>query len=286
MSLLGKEDLLKVVVQQEERLPGLDDILLDSETEPLTTDPLAEVEQKLAQSDFPVESVMGFGDSLRYLIDRFRGRRFIRDLPEVVHPVTWMEFHIPTTGSGVLGTTTSVTGEHAIEMSLFGSGFGTGRKISLSFEDSTDSRKNCVRYAVFVKVKPKVYQTKEGDTVVLDVEEVAGEASQAFNPCPYCGVQPSQIDRFEHRLGPFLDLRQDTVERKRTFETEQVTNRNMKLGISIPSLETPLNLSVKLTIERVWKVDYEFKPGLLYQPYWRLSGVPPHTPMWAAEAKS
>src|SRR5215207_3073114 len=135
---------MKVVVQHEEHLPGLDDILPDSETGSLTTDHVTQVEQELAQSDFPVESVMGFGDNLRSLIDRFRGRRFLRDLPEVIHPVTWMEFHIPTTGSGVLGTTTSVTGEHAIEMSLFGSGFGNGRKISLSFEDSTDSREDCV----------------------------------------------------------------------------------------------------------------------------------------------
>jgi hypothetical protein len=277
---------MKVVVQHEEHLPSLDEILPDTQTGPLTTDQVTEVEQELAQSDFSIESVMGFGDNLRSLIDRLRGRRYLHELPEVTHPVTWMEFHIPTTGSGVLGTTTSVTGEHAIEMSLFGSGFGTGRKISLSFEDSTDSREDCVSYAMFIKVKPKVYQTKEGEMVVLDVEGVAGEASQAFHPCPYCGIQPSQVDRFEHRVGSFLDLRQDTVGRKRTFETEQVTNRNMKLGISIPSLETPLNLSVKLTIERVWKVDYEFEPGLLYQPYWRLSGVPPHTPMWAAEAKS
>jgi hypothetical protein len=275
---------MKVLVHDEGGLPGLDEILAEHVGDSLDDAAMSRVEETLARPEYPVEVTMGLGSALRGIIDRLRGRRILRELPEEVHPVTWLELHVPKNGTASLTSSQGVSAENAVEFALFGSGIGSGRKVKLTFEESSDERQDCVQYLVRVRVKPVIYQVKSEETAVLNVTGVEGEAIEPFPVCPYCGIDLARIDLFEHRKDPSLDLRKETVEHHRTYTIESVKDLNMKIGVKIPSLQgSKLSLSAKLSCTMSWKIKYGFKPGLLYQPYWRINGIPPHTPMWAIE---
>lgn len=276
---------MKAQIVDESSLPGLDEILSNQEGDISTDASLSQVEKALISTGYPIESTMGFGDNLKAIVDHLRGRHLLRELPEEIQSVTWLELHVPKNGTALLSSSEIAAKENAVEFALFGSGFGQGRKMKLTFEETSDERKDCVRYVVHVRVKPLVYQIKSDETIVLDVIGVVGEAIEPFLACPYCGIESDIIDRFENRLDPFLDLRKETVSHQRTFSLESIKDLTMKIGVTVPNLESSiLNLTAKLSSTITWKVKYGFKPGLLYQPYWRLDGIPPHTPMWAIKA--
>ena len=273
---------MKFLAQDEGGLPGVDEILSEHTGESLSEGELSQVEQALAESRYPMEATMSLRSNLWAILDRLRGRRLLYELPEEVQAMTWLELHVPTNGMAALTSSQAISAEHTVELAFFGSGFGGGRKVKLLFEETSDERRDCVQSVVRVRVKPAVYQVRGEEAVVLNVTGVAGEAIEPFPACPYCGIEAESIDRFEHRLEPFLDLRKETVGHQRVYSVESVKDLKMKIGVSIPQLpDSKLGLAANLSSTLTWKIRYGFKPGLLYQPYWRIIGIPPHSPMWA-----
>jgi len=277
---------MKVSIVDKGEIPGLDELepLLD---EGLWSDDfLARAKEELVRQKPPIEvtkgvATKGLGDDLNAFIDRFRKRRLLEAKPEEVHPIPWLELHVPKHGTASLTTIQDASTERAVEFALFGSGIGRGRKAKLTFEETSDKRKDCASYLVRVKVRPLIYQVKNDKVVVLDVVGIAGEAVESYSQCPYCGITSKDIDPSKYKTGPYLDYSKDTVEHQCTYSIERVRDLNMKLGINIPGLQdSKLSLSAKMSCGMTWKVKYSFEPGRLYQPYWRTSGIPPHSPMW------
>lgn len=168
-----------------------------------------------------------------------------------------------------------------MDLSLFGSGFGAGRKAKISVEESTEKYSQCIRRILVVSARPEIYEVDGRQSIVLQVMGVTGESWETFGPCPFCGIPAETIDRFTYSTDPFVDLRRDVASHTRSFEVTRSKEMTLRAGINVPGLSTPLNLTGKLSSEATMKVSYEFEPGYLYQPYRRIDGTPPHTPMWA-----
>lgn len=273
---------MKVIVHNEGPLPGLE-ALLPADVNP-TPSALAELTERVDALGIPMERVMGLSETLSSVVNWFRRRRLVKTLCNQSCRITWLELHVPKNGSACFSSTAASGGEVSIDLSLFGSGFGGGCKARICVEESTEKYVECIRRVLVVSARPEIYEVDGRQSAVLQVVGVEGEIWETFGPCPYCGISPSTIDRFTYLPGLFVDLRRDVGRHQRSFEVTRTADLNLKVGVQIPGLANLLSISGKLISDAAIKLSYELAPGYLYQPYQRVDGTPPHTPMWAVES--
>jgi hypothetical protein len=117
----------------------------------------------------------------------------------------------------------------------------------------------------------------------MEITAVLGESVIDNERCPYCGVIKTDVDPFDFALGEYLDFREDRVATTRGYKVEIEDNASIEIGLDIPSVQTKCKLGAQSVGSSVFEFESQFPPGLLYQPYRRLSGTTLQTPMWAIE---
>jgi hypothetical protein len=261
-------------VRDEGPLPGLVDLL------PASSDALTADSERAIVAELPVGAIMGLTD-LRSLVDWFKGRKLVRELPDQDYALPLLECHVPPGGSTVVRTSESAAASGQLELKIFGSGLGGGRKATLSISKDSAPRQNCATYFLDLRVKPRLYRTSEGESIELTILECLGETPVTYKNCPYCGVTPESIDRFTYRKGDHLDLRRDAVKAMRRFELTVEDSASIKGGIKVERVGVDLSVGATVSHGMKLAVESEFVPGFLYQPYARLADGPLQTSMWA-----
>lgn len=276
---------MEVAVDDRGPLPGLDDIVGSIDVDQLDAASLESLEREIEQAELPLQATMGLRESLGPLISWFQTRKLVRELPEQVVALQWFECHVPHGGT-VRERFESARGASAgVSLKVIGSGLEGGRSFDLavSSEASAD-RAKCVSYFLDVKVLPRVYESSGRESVVGDVLEIVGDRPVEVGECPYCSVAPEAVDEMRNRLGMHLDLRQDSVGRKETIQVDWSKTASFEVGIDLPKLGALFSLTASVNGRGSWSLDYELKPGFLYQPYTAATGAPYLPPRWAYSA--
>ena len=267
-------------------LPGLAELLPKPQGAQLDEEKVAEYGRALNQSNLPLAQTMSLGGDLRALMDRVLFRTLVRELPEENAKLPWFECHVPPGGTTTVSATTSLTDSSDLELKIFGSGLGRGRKTSITASKSSEPRSECATLALDLLVKPRIYEVRGAESVELEVVSVCGTSIESHSKCLFCGVPSGTVDRFGFRFGEHLDLRADKVSSTRKFQLKIEDSSSIDAGIELKSLAVDLKLGASVSRDYVFEIESVFPAGKLYSPYSRLRGGPFQTAMWATEAAS
>ena len=269
-------------VQDGGELPGLASIVDASADVALDEAFIAERVRAVASADLPIASTMGVAD-LRGMVERVLFRKLVRELPEEDCSVPWLECHVPPGGNTVLRSSEGQTGSGGLELKVFGSGLGAGRKVTISTSRAAAPRSTCATYRLDLRIKPRIYAVRNVESIEVEVLACRGESIVSLERCPFCGVAPADVDRFGYRFGEHLDLRKDSVATKVKLHLAVEDSMSMDAGVKLPTLPVELKLGAKLARSVSFEVESEFPPGLLYRAYTRSGSGPIQTAMWAIE---
>ena len=270
-------------VNDEGPLPGLAELLPASAEKALNDQTVDEYRRAVAESNLPLSQTMSFGSDFRALIERTLFRKLVRELPEEDARLPWLECHVPPGGTMTISTTTSSVHSSDLELNIFGSGLGTGRKISITATSSSEARKQCATLALDLRVKPRIYEIRGTESVELEVSSILGNSIESKKQCPFCGVPANTIDRFSFQLGEHLDLRHDEVASKRNLKLALEDSKSIDAGIELKNFGVAFKLSATVSRGQTFEIESVFPPGKLYSAYSRLRGGPFQTAMWATE---
>ena len=269
-------------IRDEGALPGLAEIVPSAEGQAVDEAMIAERVRAVASANLPIASTMGVSD-LRGMVERILFRKLVQDLPEEDCSMPWLECHVPPGGTTVLRSASSTVGSGQLELKLFGSGLGIGRKVSITCSTAAAPRSNCATYLLDLRVKPRVYSVRNAEFVELEVLACRGMSILSMHHCPFCGVAPAAVDRFSYRFGEHLDLRNDKVATKLKLQLSVDDSLSMDAGVKLASLPVELKVGAKVARSITFEVESEFPSGALYHSYARVGGGPVQTAMWAVE---
>ena len=269
-------------VRDEGALPGLAMLVQAPADGKLDEELIAERARALAAADLPVAATMGVSD-LRALVERVLFRKLVRELPEEDCSMPWFECHVPPGGSTILKSSETSTSSNTLELKLFGSGVGAGRKVSITVSSAAAPRTTCATFLLDFRVKPRIYNVRGVESVELEVIECRGKSIVSHEHCPFCGVSPDTVDRFGFRFGEHLDLRKDKVSTKLKLQLAVEDSLSIDAGLKLAAFPVELKLGAKVARGSTFEVESEFPAGALYRAYARVGGGPVQTEMWAVE---
>lgn len=267
----------------EGALPGLADLLPASPEKQLNDQLINEYGRILAEANLPLAPTMSLGSDLRALINRVLFRKLVRELPEEDAKLPWFECHVPPRGTTTVAATTSSSASSRLELKLFGSGLGRGRKTSITVSSASEPRKKCATFALDLRVKPRIYEVRGAESIELEVVSTSGTSIVSHGKCQFCGVPASKVDPFGFQFREHLDLREDRVATTVKFQLAIEDSSSIDAGIEIKSLGVDLKLGASVLRGYSFKVESVFPPGKLYRAYSRLGRGPFQTSMWATE---
>ena len=273
-------------IRDDGPLPGVADCLTDSSTSEPTAEDVEQFGRAIAAADLPIAATMGVWDDARGLFDRIFYRKFVRDEPPIECRMPWLECHVPPGGASVVKSKATSVDERSCELKIFGSGVGAGRKTTISIGTDSGARTRCTTFAFDLMVTPRVFELRGRETIELQVVRVLGEAVEAHDDCPYCGVAPGAIDPFRFELGEHLDLRSDGAALKRSTGLAVEGGFTASIGpkLTLPGGVVPqLSLTAKVSRGMTLEVEMTFPPGALYRSYKPIRSPTLQTTMWAVE---
>jgi len=209
------------------------------------------------------------------------GWKLVETYDPTTASVLWYECHVPHRGSAYTQTQQTKTRKGSVGIKLLGSGFDTGREVTLEMDDSSPPRKKCAYYYHDYVVRPRLYRKASQEVWGAEFVKDAGDRPVTLQECPYCSIHPVNIDKEQYEIDKHFDARQDVVELQRSMKLDW--KRGLSLSLSIPVPHVPavtLPISATASSEDVWNVHYVFPPRWFYQGY-RPRGVGATTLRWA-----
>lgn len=274
-------DDFQVLSQRE--IPALTDLIPAPSSAGITRQEIETAREKLDELGVELPATMGAYDNVKSFLERIFFRKFIKYLDDVTTTVTWFDCHVPPGGKATFTYEESQEKEAGFEFNIFGSEVGHGRSIQLGRKQSSDARLQCFTHYFKVLIKPRVYDIRGKEDVALDIVEVIDTGTLVHDKCLFCGRPPAMIDRFDFRISPGIDRRNDNVitRESQTYEL----NRDFKIssGVKVPGVPFELKLSGGISDSKKFQVDYEWPPGFRYVPFTRIESPYFQTPMWAIE---
>lgn len=273
----------------DEPLPGYGD-LYENLKNKQPADIAQALEAEAARRPMPVQASRGIANPFKLIVDFLHRRKHVKDLG--IHPVEipWLELHVPRGCSGALKWKTSGNNEAGISLDVFGSGFGSGRKIAWSMESDIPARTSCLKCIQQLNVQVDLYSVHDssGDRYEPCVNVVSARARQllSWRDCPYCSRDIKSVDEFEYEHGPMIDLRAYDGKYTETFARDLTKPQSANLGIRLPAIASlpesgKLGLSFKRESQLSCNLVYEFASGHCYQPYWPVAGAA-DLPYWSS----
>lgn len=238
---------------------------------------------EIRSGELPLRATMGPWDDLTSLIKRVWFRKLVSEFPEEKFALPWFECHVPPGGATELATKATAEHENSIGLKLFGSGLGGGRSVKIEISSAAEPRKSCATYFLDLLIKPRIYESFGQKSVEIEVVKCLGETVESIKKCPYCGVDPAQVDKFDYLFGPHIDLRKDKVNSKRTLNLEISDSLTIDSGFELPDIPVELKLGASVVHAMTLEVAYDLVHGKMYKPYHRVAGTPLQTEMWAIE---
>jgi hypothetical protein len=274
---------MELAISSQEAIPGLPQLIGSEGTIDPGPDEIAAVEEAVRQHELPLGATMGAGDSIRSLIARIRGRKPVKEFDPCEETITWLECHVPPGGTTSLQLRRSTGASADAGFRIFGSGFGEGRKVSLTEVEESSAREHCAMYRFVLLLQPRIYEVGGHQQTEVSVLETVGVAVDVPVVCPVCGIERGKLDPFRYYIDQYLDLRNDDRPYSRSSELEVEKSRSVHAGFSVPGIPAELSVQVDATTSFMLKVENTFPPGALYQPYRRKTEGPIHTSMWTSQ---
>lgn len=258
----------------DERLPGYADLFEDLQRKSQQSADIVEaLEAEASSRDLPVQATRGIATPFKSIVDFLRGRKHVQDLGIHLVEVSWLELHVPRGSQGSVKWTTSATADASFTLEVFGSGFGSGRKIAWSMESDIPARPSCLKFIQLLNVQVDLYSVQDRYAPTVNVVSAHGRRLVPWNDCPYCSRDIDAIDDFEFERGPIIDLRTYDGTYTETFTRDLTKPVSMSLGLTLPTLTAAgdvgtLGVSLKREAQLSCNLVYEFASGRCYQPYW------------------
>ena len=274
---------MEVIAQDGGELAGMEQIVAELGSGEIDDKMVEATSRAIAKASIPLHTTMGVWDRIGPLINWFRGREMIKELPELTVFVDWFTCHVPHQGTAQVSIEEVKKKGGSVGLKLFGSGYERGRAVELKVASDSEPRTKCTTYSVAVRVRPVIYSYRGEESILLQPSGEAGTRVEAMDVCEYCARSPEDIDLFDFELGSFIDLTKDEVPQKTSIELTWTESNAFEVGVDLSAARAPLSLSVAVSTskESIWKVAYELKPGFRHQPYRRLDGASYLPPMWA-----
>lgn len=270
-------------IEDEGAIKGLAEIVSAEPGSELTDSRLAQAASVIRSGDLPLRATMGPLDDLTNLVKRIWFRKLVRELPEQKCALPWFECHVPPSGTTGLAMKATTELENSIGFKLFGSGLGSGRSVKVQVSNASEPRKSCAIFYLDLLIKPRIYETFGQESVEVEVIKCLGETVDSVDNCPYCGVDPGKVDKFDFVFGSYIDLRKDKVNSKRTINLEVNDSLSIETGFKLSDIPFELELGASVSRGMTLEVEYGLVHGKMYKPYHRVSGTPLQTEMWAIE---
>src|SRR5882672_1522777 len=267
-------ELAMFEVRDNGALPGLAEVVGQAPDAALEDRAVAQYAQVLSASGLPLPSTMGVGSNVRALIERIFYRKLKRELPQENCSLPWFECHVPPGGTAVARSSASSETSQGLELNIFGSGIGRGRKVSITTSSASAPRKACAIYRLDLIVKPHLYDIHGRESVELEIVNCLGQSLENLEKCPHCGVPPGSVDPIDFHFGQHLDLRADRVNSTFKFKLEIEDSSSIEAGVKLTSIPLALKLTSKVSRGYSFEVESEFPAGMRYIPYTRVGAGP------------
>lgn len=261
-----------LVITESERLPGIAETLEDlaQESDARVAEALAE---RLSSQRVAVPGDRSEGGLLAYLmglLQRLRGRRFVRDLGVEAARVPVMAFHAPPGGSAHLKLTRSADGGGGISLDMMGLGFGSGMKLKTEHQRDFHERTTCFRLESPVTCRLREYADADGrPSVQVDVLTVGDPAPVAMEPCPRCFAAPAPgpMPRLPERV---CDLSADSHGMIETWTHDLSRSTEFELALDLPVLAgtgLTAGVAVNRTVRSLCVAEYTLPGGARFTAY-------------------
>jgi hypothetical protein len=233
----------------------------------------------------PLPSTRGVRNIFKLIADYVNQRQLRQDLGVHTISVTWFELHVPHECKAVLkwGPESSFT------LSLLGSGYGNGCKISFSVEGNMPAQIKCCKFIQHIDAHVKVYAlpSTNGERYEAAVDLVHPGARQivAWTDCPFCGIDIDKVDDVEYCHGKLIDLRNYDTTYIESFSGGLTVSNTMDISLPLQALVgivegAKIGVTMKREAKINYNLEYEFINGLCYQPYWPADD-PNRLPYWS-----
>jgi hypothetical protein len=224
----------------------------------------------------------GLRDAWRAIVDKIRGRRTREVIDAIEVPVPWLSFHVPPSGKGHLKVSTRAGNDFGVKIKAVGSGWGTGRSVTLAVERDFQERDSCVRVVLSLRTRVTLY---EGEVPPrADVLGVAGVAVTAVGYCPDCSGANEAAGAMVESAGEWIDLRGDPVGQtvSQVLEIVEKDSFEVSVGFKVPGIGTEIGIDWTRESSLSCDLRYFFPGGRRYQPK-RTFGAPEDLPYWRWE---
>jgi hypothetical protein len=227
----------------------------------------------------------GLSDVVAFLKRRRDQRRLVEDLGEHPVAVPVFEFHVPPGGAGQLNFEHGGSDSRQFTIKLLGVGLGNGRTIGFSLKETLPERRTCARFIEHVTAHSRVYEVDGGELeTVTDVVRRRFREVASWPDCPFCGVDPDDVDVVDFMLGEDgVDHRHDEHGEERVEEFTVAIDSSADVGVSLSVAGTSVQggLSARVTAELKCSARWVYPAGRLVMPY-RHALALRALPFWAA----
>jgi hypothetical protein len=229
--------------------------------------------------------VRGLPDFWKSVIETIQSRR-VREIQGPFDvPAHWFSFHVPADAKGQLQLSTKSGSKTGLKIKAAGTGWGSGRNITMTVDRDFGERVRCFRAALLLKTRVTLY---EGDHPPrADVLSVSGLAISELNTCPDCSGENEHAGAMLETDGswdnPIVDHSQDTVGEtlERTLEIVEEQDVSLSLPFQIPGAKAEFGINWSRQTSMTCRVKYVFPGGHRfracattnepnYLPYWRM----------------
>jgi hypothetical protein len=227
---------------------------------------------------------MGLPEAWRSLVRPFSKRQLLRELPDEERSLPWFESHVPPGGTSLIRLSTTTSGDSSASLSVFGSGFGRRRAVTITVATTSEPRSVCASHCLNVRVRTRVYSRGGVESVEVTVLEFLGTSVEPLAPCPWCGPDGAKQDPFDYLVEPYIDLRHDSVASRISSLIELRDETTIDAGFSVATLPAALKLSAVIKRGITLEAESTLPPGHRYRKFRRLSlGSPLQSPMWSID---
>lgn len=274
-------DVSGLTVIRDEPIAGLSDAL-ERVPAGAPQDYLRVLAEAAAAQGVGAPAARGLPEVWSAVVETIRRRRPLKEIGPFEVPTPWLSFHVPPGGTGHLKIGNSKASEFGIKFKAVGSGWGSGRSLTVEVSRDFQERTRCIRIALALNTRVRVY---EGDVPPrADVLGVAGLSVEELDACPDCSGENERLGAMVVPAGEWIDLRRDpkgqTVQE--SLELADTSDIDLSVPFTVPGLNVQTGVEWSRRSQVSCSTTYALPGGRRYRPS-AAYGEPRDLPFWRWE---
>ena len=274
-------DLSGLQLLADDALPGLSDAF-DREPGANLERRLALLAEAAAAQGVGAPAARGLPQVWNAVVDTLLRRRAVQTLGPFEVPTHWMSFHVPPGGKGHLKVANKTGTDYGLKLKAVGSGWGSGRGVTLNVARDFQERTRCLRVALALQTRVTVFEG--GVPPRADVLGLAGLAVEELAECPDCNGENERQGAMVEPAGEWIDLRRDPTGQTldTTLELVDKNELNLSVPFTLPGLNLQIGVDWSRRAQLTCSTKYVFPGGHRYRPSATYDG-PADLPYWRWE---